>query len=267
MYCSNVFWPLLTIVKICVSLYDWRTFPETFAKTRDADERNLYHVLSQQVTPVVIEALVVSLSLLSELADNTLIHAKVKEQERLKQEAINNRKRSSRIATRELEKEELLRREQAQREMEERMEKMRSEEKRKIREEEEARARETAREDRLKEREERLAAREKAILKRAIDEQEAKDKADQAREERSRRRELGLPPLPAGEDDSGRSTPGASSAKGGNGKNGAAGERWELNCEVCRKNGWNLVCPRVATTGRALRSRSSGRGAGPGLLR
>ncbi len=69
----------------------------------------------------------VSLSLLSELADTTLTHAKVKEQERLKQEAINNRKRSSRIATRELEKEELLRREQAQREMEERMEKMRSE--------------------------------------------------------------------------------------------------------------------------------------------
>lgn len=64
---------MLTWVKICVSLYDWRTFPETFAKSRDADERNLYHVLSQQVAPVVIEALVVGLTLPSELADTTLI--------------------------------------------------------------------------------------------------------------------------------------------------------------------------------------------------
>jgi hypothetical protein len=41
-------------------LYDWRTFPEQFAKSRDPDEKNLYTFLTEEAGPQVIEALVVS---------------------------------------------------------------------------------------------------------------------------------------------------------------------------------------------------------------
>jgi hypothetical protein len=42
-----------------VTLYDWRTFPEQFAKSRDPDEKALYRLLTEHVGPAVIEALVV----------------------------------------------------------------------------------------------------------------------------------------------------------------------------------------------------------------
>ncbi|KAK8865602.1 hypothetical protein IAR55_000746 [Kwoniella newhampshirensis] len=216
---------------VCVTLYDWRTFPEQFAKSKDPDEKALYELLTEEVGPKVIEVLV------------------EKEQERIKQELINNRKRSSRIATRELEKEELARREQAEREMEERMEKNRLEEQRKAREEAELLAREKAREERLKEREERAAAREEALAKKAEEEQKIKDKAERLREKRKRRREG--EEVSSDEEDEGQQTgrtTGRASRTGtvtpsvGDGKapGASAGEAWELNCEVCRKTGWNI---------------------------
>ncbi|WWD18222.1 hypothetical protein CI109_102672 [Kwoniella shandongensis] len=216
---------------VCVTLYDWRTFPEQFAKSKDLDEQALYELLTEEVGPKVIEVLV------------------EKEQERIKQELINNRKRSSRIATRELEKEELARREQAEREMEERMEKNRLEEQRKAREEAELLAREKAREERLKEREERAAAREEALAKKAEEEQRIKDKAERLREKRKRRREGEEVSSDEEEDNhpTGRNTArGSRTATGtpgvvdGRSNGAAAGEAWELNCEVCRKTGWNL---------------------------
>ena len=161
----------------------------------------------------------------------------------MKQEAINNRKRSSRIATRELEKEEIVRRERAQREMEERMDISRREETRQAREEAEALARDKAREDRLKEREERANAREEAAMQRLLAEQEAKEQADHDREARKRKRDAGLW---VSDDDgtpvsgTGAITPnvvGVPSAATSIG----TGERWELNCEVCGKRGWNIV--------------------------
>ena len=170
-----------------------------------------------------------------------LTDPQIKEQERLKQEAINNRKRSSRIATRELEKEEMLRREQAQREMEERMERVRREEARVAKEESELLARERAREERLREREDRANAREQAILAKAVAEQEAKEKAERDREARARRRELGST---VNSDDEGEGGPdGAAVAPkttAGQAKEAGASDRWELNCEVCLKTGWNL---------------------------
>jgi hypothetical protein len=45
--------------QICVSLYDWRTFPEQFASSRDADEKALYQLLSVDVGPTIIDVLVV----------------------------------------------------------------------------------------------------------------------------------------------------------------------------------------------------------------
>ena len=42
---------------ICVTLHDWRTFPEQFKKSKHPDERALYTMLAQHVGPTVIEAL------------------------------------------------------------------------------------------------------------------------------------------------------------------------------------------------------------------
>ncbi|EIW72895.1 hypothetical protein TREMEDRAFT_59057 [Tremella mesenterica DSM 1558] len=201
---------------VCVTLYDWRTWPEQFSQSRHPDEKALYHLLKNEVGPKIIEELI------------------VKEQERLKQEAINNRKRSSRIATRELEREEQLRREAAQREMEERMERVRMEELRAAKEEAEAIARERAREERLREREERALAREEAALAKVIAEQKAKERAEREREERLRRREGGS------EFDGDRKGNGTTTPVTSAGVVKGQGERWELNCEICRKTGWNL---------------------------
>lgn len=157
---------------------------------------------------------------------------KVKEQERLKQEAINNRKRSSRIAMRELEREEQQKREQAQRDMEERMERMRQEEARKEREEQEVLSRERARESRLREREERLAARERAIHERAESEARQREQAERAREKRKRRRE--------GEEVSGDESVSAGPSRAATAAPSDGQGSWELKCEICRLHGWNL---------------------------
>lgn len=212
--------------EVCVSLYDWKTFPEQFAKSKHPDEKALYKLLSAEVAPQIVEVLEVRRELPYAMAD-----IKVKEQERLKQEAINNRKRSSRIALRELEREEQQKQEQAQREMEERMERMRQEEARKEREEQEALAKERAREERLREREERLAARERAIHERAESEARQREQAERAREKRKRRRE--------GEevsDDDDTAPPSRAATSAPSESQGS----WELKCEVCKLHGWNL---------------------------
>ncbi|WVW80486.1 hypothetical protein I302_102469 [Kwoniella bestiolae CBS 10118] len=201
---------------VCVTLYEWRTVPEQFAKSKDADEQALYALLTEEVGPTIIGFLV------------------AKEQERIKQEAVNNRKRSSRIATRELEREEIMKREAAEREMEERMERIRTEEIRKQREEDEAVAIQKAREDRLKEREERALAREEALLKKAEDDAKERERRERRREKRKRRREG--EEVSDDSDDETMNTP-----RGGTGTGTATpSERWELNCEVCKKVGWNI---------------------------
>ncbi|WWC60648.1 uncharacterized protein I303_103222 [Kwoniella dejecticola CBS 10117] len=208
---------------VCVTLYDWRTFPEQYSTSKDPDEKALYNLLTQEVGPTIISVLI------------------AKEQERIKQEAVNNRKRSSRIATRELEREEIVKREAAEREMEERMERIRAEETRKQREEEEAIAVQKAREDRLKEREERALAREEALIKKAEDELRERERRERKREKRKRRRE--------GEevsDDSDDEQPTPALKRGSSTLDNEASvgtpnsERWELNCEVCKKVGLNI---------------------------
>lgn len=204
--------------------------------------------MTEAAGPTIIAALVVSL--FNRVKRNKLI-PQAKEQERLKQEAVNNRKRSSRIATKELEKEEILRRQTAQREMEDRMDKSRREENTKERSEATVVAQERAREDRVKEREDRIAAREIAAAQKAEEEQIAKDKADRARIRRQRRREgetvetseesegegSTKPPTNKG---SRIGTPVAVTSKKANGKR-KADDGWELSCEICKKSGWNLV--------------------------
>ncbi|KAL7423616.1 hypothetical protein Q5752_001197 [Cryptotrichosporon argae] len=203
---------------ICVTLYDWKTVPQRFAKSRDPDEKALYGGL-QQVSSTIIDEL------------------EAKERERLKQEAINNRKRSSRIATRELEREEQLKREAAQRDMEERMERGRREAERAARDEAELLARERAREARLREREERLAAREQAVVDRAEAELRARDEAEAERAERKRRRDNGLQYA----DGTSRSASVADGDGDGDGEPAAGAERWELKCDVCGRHEWKTT--------------------------
>ncbi|WWC88197.1 uncharacterized protein L201_003102 [Kwoniella dendrophila CBS 6074] len=216
---------------VCVTLFEWRTFPEQFANSKDPDEQALYALLTEEVGPTIISILV------------------AKEQERLKQEAVNNRKRSSRIATKEFEREEIIKREAAEREMEERMEKIRSEEIRKQKEEEEALAIQKAREDRLKEREERAQAREEALLKKLEDELKEKERKERKREKRKRRREGeevsddSDDELAAAQQSRQRSSKSISHMNNDDNQediDNANNERWELNCEVCKKVGWNI---------------------------
>lgn len=173
-----------------------------------------------------------------------MLTRQAKEQERLKQEAINNRKRSSRIATRELAKEEEMRREQAQREMEERMEALRQEQYKKEKEEAEHLAREQAREARLREREERIAAREAAVIARAQAEAAEKERAERKRERRKRRRdgEEVESSSDEGETPSRSRTQPQTPAKSraSSVKDDSNGQSWELKCEICKLHGWNL---------------------------
>ncbi|KAL1405212.1 hypothetical protein Q8F55_008837 [Vanrija albida] len=206
---------------VCVTLQEWNSFPEQWAKSKDADEKALYRLLVDDVRPQVLEVL------------------EAKEQERLKQEAINNRKRSSRIATRELAREEELKRELAEREMEERMERMRQEETRKAQEEADILARERAREDRMRERQERLMARENAIRARQDDEVRAKEKAERDRERRKRRRD-GEEVVSASEDDTDAADGPRSKTNASTPGSSTQNASWELRCEVCLQTGWNL---------------------------
>lgn len=82
----------------------------------------------------------------------------------------------------------------------------------------------------MKEREDRAAARVEAAQQKLLDEQEEEERAILARADRKRKREMGGTV-------SGSNTPNPA---------GDAAERWELACEVCQKNGWNIVsrtCP------------------------
>jgi biotin carboxyl carrier protein len=111
--------------------------------------------------------------------------------------------------------------------MEERMERTRYESTRHEREEAELARRELERENRLKEREERALAREEAILQKAKDESVKAEQAEKDRQHRAKRREEGftvVTPTPGEGGKSGISQP----------------DRWELNCEVCKKTGWNV---------------------------
>lgn len=128
------------------------------------------------------------------------------------------------------------------------MEKSRRDENSKATVEATAISQEKAREDRVKEREERIAARELAAVQKAEEEQKAKDKADRARIRRQRRREGEV--VETSEESEGEGSVRPSTAKRSRvstpvvpAKKGrkASDEGWELNCEVCRKSGWNIV--------------------------
>ncbi|CAG8576263.1 9251_t:CDS:10 [Cetraspora pellucida] len=132
---------------ICVTIAEWEEFPKRFEKTRNVREKEFYKLLTEDLLPKILAAL------------------QEKEKERKKLDALANRKRSSRIQKRELEKQEADRAAQLKKDQDEQEEKARQLEFAKIKAEKDREARSQARELRSKERELRLQARDDKLKK------------------------------------------------------------------------------------------------------
>nr|CDI56406.1 phd finger domain protein [Melanopsichium pennsylvanicum 4] len=204
---------------IVVTRQEWLDFAKRFSKSKDPNEKNLHHFINNEILDQVLAAMEES------------------ERQRALEQALANRKRSSRIAMKESEREERERDREARARMEDKMAAIRKEDEQKRQREEEEHEAQRSRADRLREREERLRAREIEIETKALREEEERERREREREERKRRREEiiangGVPP-PSKE-----STPMPEDAYA-NGPVGAIEEEeeeWELNCEVCGKN-------------------------------
>lgn len=202
---------------IVVTRQQWLDFAKRFAKSKDPNEKNLHQFINNEILDQVLAAM-------DEI-----------ERQRAMEQALANRKRSSRIAMKESEREERERDREARVRMEEKMATIRQEEENQRQKEVEEHEAQRARENRLREREERLRARELEIETRAIREEEERERREHEREVRKRRREEiiangGVPPpskdsTPVPEDGSMHPVNGQDEED----------EVWELNCEVCGK--------------------------------
>ncbi|CAG8527708.1 16429_t:CDS:2 [Racocetra fulgida] len=125
----------------------WEEFPKRFEKSRNVREKNFYKLFIEDLLPKILAAL------------------QEKEKERKKLDALANRKRSSRIQKRELEKQEADRAAQLKKDQDEQEEKARQLEFARLKAEKDREARSQARERRSKERELRLQARDDKLKK------------------------------------------------------------------------------------------------------
>ncbi|SYW83120.1 uncharacterized protein UBRO2_05049 [Ustilago bromivora] len=206
---------------IVVTRQEWFNFAKRFAKSKDPNEKNLHQFINNEILDQVLAAM-------DEI-----------ERQRQLEQALANRKRSSRIAMKESEREERERDREARARMEEKMAAIRKEEDQKRQKEEEEQEAQKSREQRLREREERLRAREIDMETKAIREEEERERREKEREERKRKREEIianggiLPP-------SKESTPVQGDGSIFIDANGQPveeeEEEWELNCEVCGKS-------------------------------
>lgn len=137
--------------QICVTLEEWESIGKQFEKATHYAERALHKILSQSIVPVVIAELRVCL--IFKLGTAFFISSKEVEKKRYMEEAVVHRKRSSRIAMKEIEKEEQRAAMRKRLEEEEKMSRTRRLEARQQKELAERLKRENARELRRKERE------------------------------------------------------------------------------------------------------------------
>lgn len=133
----------------CVSLDDWKRFLERFASSKHPDERVLHTYLAKEVYPRVEEVL------LAEQRKQAL------------EEAMQHRKRSSRIAMKESEREEREREINEVRAQREAAAAALAEERARLAREEAERSARRSREERLRDREERILARERRFQERS----------------------------------------------------------------------------------------------------
>ncbi|KAJ2929378.1 hypothetical protein H1R20_g7729, partial [Candolleomyces eurysporus] len=189
---------------LCVTIAEWELFPERFAKSTHYTEKAFYKLLNTVIVPQVVGEL------------------RAIEQKRRLEEALNTRKRSSRLATRENEKEAARLAAQKKAEEEEKMGRTRRAEARQKREEEERLKRENAREERRMKRE-RAAEQEAAASEEPPSpKEEAPPPPPPARAEPAPKRQASKPRLKKA----------AATAK--------AADDWELECEVCGRKGTNV---------------------------
>ncbi|KAI8922193.1 hypothetical protein DFJ77DRAFT_445680 [Powellomyces hirtus] len=122
----------------CATIEDWESFPEKFKKTRSTVEKAFYQWLTEDVYPKVLSDL------------------QAKEKQKKIEDAMSNRKRSSRLQMREIEKMEQERQVQVQQVSKQSERLRRQEEEKRNRDEMERARRIEAREQRIAEREARL---------------------------------------------------------------------------------------------------------------
>ncbi|KAN0093108.1 hypothetical protein V8E55_003892 [Tylopilus felleus] len=195
---------------ICVTLKEWESFGEQFEKASHYAEKALYKVLTQHIVPMVT----------AELRDV--------EKKRRIEEAVVQRKRSSRIAMKETEKEEERAAMRKRLEEEEKMSRARRLEVRQEREQAERLKRENAREQRRKERE--LREQQSGETREADSRPDTS--ADSVQEER------GFNLFPARQSKADATLNVAPMNGTGSGSRSPV-ENWELDCEVCGRKGIN----------------------------
>ncbi|KAJ9127755.1 hypothetical protein QFC24_000038 [Naganishia onofrii] len=207
---------------VCASRYEWEMFPTQFEQSKNPDEKAFYKHLVNNVLPGVRLAY------------------RDKEIRWAKEEAVRNRKRSSRLVVKELERDAQRKAEESARLLEERMQRVRDEEARVQAEEADRISKEREREERLREREERIREREERIRFRELEEIMAKEKAERDREVRIQRRELGLNGSASRQGSQQPSEPASKARRGRKGQDEPSSETWEIACEICHRQGWNI---------------------------
>ncbi|EJD06674.1 uncharacterized protein FOMMEDRAFT_144617 [Fomitiporia mediterranea MF3/22] len=199
---------------LCISLEEWEAISHRFEKATHYLEKALHKILVQEIVPYVTSNLL-------EI-----------ERQRAKEDALMNRKRSSRIAIKEMEKEAERLATARQAEEDEKMARMRRLEARARREEEERLRREQAREQRRKEREERELARSRRLEReRRVTEDEPVE--IQSQPESSDATKPQNVPSSSGSAKTSRPRGGTKANK-----RTKTGD-WELDCEICGSKGIN----------------------------
>ncbi|KAI0259866.1 hypothetical protein BC834DRAFT_973901 [Gloeopeniophorella convolvens] len=200
---------------ICVTLYEWEHICEQFEGATHYAEKALYKLLSQHIVPVIT--------------------AELREIQRKRQleEAVSQRKRSSRLAVKENEREEARQAAVRKAEEEEKLSRARRLEARQRREEDERMKREEAREKRRldrEEREKRKAEEEKVSESTPVD-VVAEDTPPPTRKA-SATAKPGRPRAKV-------APAHARSSASASGSRTPAGEDWVLDCEICHRTGVN----------------------------
>ncbi|KAJ9125086.1 hypothetical protein QFC22_000039 [Naganishia vaughanmartiniae] len=207
---------------VCSSRFEWEMFPKQFEQSKNPDEKAFYKHLVNNVLPGV------------QLAYRD------KEIRWAKEEAVRNRKRSSRLVVKELERDAQRKAEESSRLLEERMQRVRDEEARVQAEDADRINKEKEREDRLREREERIREREERVRYRELEDIMAKERAERDREVRVQRRELGVNGSVSRQGSQRLSGPPSKAQRASDTQDQASSETWEVACEICHRQGWNI---------------------------
>ncbi|KAI0048997.1 hypothetical protein FA95DRAFT_1557418 [Auriscalpium vulgare] len=202
---------------ICVTLYEWEHICERFEGATHFAEKALYKLLSNHIVPEIV----------NELRDI--------DRKRRLEEAVIQRKRSSRIAVKESEKEAVRQAAVQKAEESEKQGRARRLEARLKREEDERQNRETAREKRRMEREER----EERIRQKRERDENLSSKADTpidvvGDDKPSVKAHTSRPTRKA-------ATKAGKASSSTSGSRTPAGEDWILDCEICHRTGINVT--------------------------